>query len=224
MAPNFDPIYQRAVARKGGETALRKLLPKPRTSAQLRKITDDRWLAEITRRVFCAGFVWKIIEHKWPNFEKVFKGFKPAAVAQMSDEVLEKLASDARIVRNYRRIKSVRENALFVLEVAGEHGSFGRFIADWPADDIVGLCAVLKKRGSRLGGMSGQYLLRFMGKDTFLLSADVITCLNNHGVITTTSPTSKRDLEKIQRTFNQWHGQTGLSLSALSRIASCAVD
>jgi 3-methyladenine DNA glycosylase Tag len=223
-APAFGPIYRRAVARKGGEASLRKLLPKPRSKAQLARIPDDRWLAEITRRVFCAGFVWKIIEHKWPNFEKAFKGFKPMAVAQMSDEALERLASDSRIVRNYLRIKSVRENALFVLEVAQEHGSFGRFIADWPADDIVGLCAVLKKRGSRLGGMSGQYLLRFMGKDTFLLSTDVITCLNNHGVISTTTPSSKRDLEKIQLTFNQWHLQTGLPLSALSRIASCAVD
>lgn len=224
MTPKFDSIYQRAVARKGGEAALRKLFPKLRSADQLRRIPDDRWLAEITRRVFCAGFVWKIIEHKWPHFEKAFKGFSPHAVAHMSDEVLERLAADPRIVRNYQRIKSVRENALFVLEIAEAHGSFGRFIADWPGDDIVGLCALLKKRGSRLGGISGQYLLRFMGKDTFLLTPDVITCLNNHGVLTSTSPTSKRDLATIQRTFNAWHEQTGLPLSALSRIASCAVD
>jgi 3-methyladenine DNA glycosylase Tag len=224
MTPSFKPIMRRAAARKGGEATLRKLLPRNRTAAQLARIPDDRWLAEITRRVFCAGFVWKIIEHKWPGFEKAFKGFKPVAVAHLSDEALEKLASDTRIVRNYRRIVSVRANALFVLDIAREHGSFGRFIAEWPTEDIVGLCALLKKRGSRLGGMSGQYFLRMMGKDTFLLTPDVIACLNTHGVINTPNPTSKRDLEKIQQVFNGWRQETGLTLSALSRIASCSVD
>lgn len=224
MTPSFKPIMRRAAARKGGEAALRKLLPRNRTAAQLARIPDDRWLAEITRRVFCAGFVWKIIEHKWPGFEKAFKGFKPVAVAHLSDEALEKLASDTRIVRNYRRIVSVRANALFVLDIAREHGSFGRFIAEWPTEDIVGLCALLKKRGSRLGGMSGQYFLRMMGKDTFLLTPDVIACLNTHDVISTPNPTSKRDLEKIQQVFNGWRQETGLTLSALSRIASCSVD
>lgn len=223
MIPSFKPIHQRAVARKGA-AALRRLLPSNRTPAQLARIPDDRWLAEITRRVFCAGFVWKIIEHKWPGFEKAFKGFRPLAVAQLSDEALEKLASDTRIVRNYWRVVSVRANALFVLEIAREHGSFGRFIAQWPTEDIVGLYALLKKRGSRLGGMSGQYFLRSMGKDTFLLTTDVVACLNAHGVIDTPNPSSKRDLEKIQRTFNTWRQETGLTLSALSRIASCSVD
>lgn len=224
MTPSFAPIMKRAVARKGGEAVLRRLLPRNRTPAQLKRVPDDRWLAEITRRVFCAGFVWKIIDYKWPGFEKAFKGFRPLAVAGMSDEALEKLAADPRIVRNYRRIQSVRENALFVLDIAREHGSFGRFVAGWPEDDIVGLCAVLKKRGSRLGGMSGQYLLRRMGKDTFLLTPDVVACLNHHGVIATRTPASRRDLEKIQRIFNAWRQETGLTLSALSRIASCSVD
>lgn len=224
MTTSFKPILKRAAARKGGDAALRKLFPKVSTPAQLAKIPDDRWLAEITRRVFCAGFVWKIIEHKWPHFEKAFRGFNPVAVAHFSDETLEKLASDARIVRNYTRIRSVRDNAIFVLEITQAHGGFGRFIADWPADDVMGLCLQLKKRGSRLGGMSGQYLLRIMGKDTFLLTPDVIACLNNHGVISTSAPTSQRDLKKIQTVFNQWRDETGMNLSALSRIASCSVD
>ncbi len=224
MTPSFKPVLQRAAARKSGQAALRKLLQKNRTPAQLARIPDDRWLAEITRRVFCAGFVWKIIEHKWPGFEKAFRGFKPVAVAHLSDEALEKLATDTRIVRNYKRIVSVRANAVFVLDIAREHGGFGRFIADWPDEDIVGLCALLKKRGSRLGGMSGQYFLRVMGKDTFLLTPDVIACLNAQGVINTSNPSSKRDLEKIQQVFNFWRQETGLTLSALSRIASCSVD
>ena len=122
------------------------------------------------------------------------------------------------------RIRSVRENALFVLDIAREHGSFGRFIARWPEHDIIGLHALLKQRGCRLGGLSGPYMLRRMGKDTFLLTPDVIACLNHQGVIASRNPTSRRDLEKIQQTFNAWREETGLSLAALSRTASCCVD
>jgi len=40
--------------------------------------------------------------------------------------------------------------------VALEAGSLAGFIADWPESDLVGLFELLKKRGSRLDGMSGQ--------------------------------------------------------------------
>ncbi len=202
---------------------LKKLLPKSKTPAQLRKIPDDRWLAEMTKRVFCSGFVWRVIDAKWPHFEKAFKGFKPEAVARLPDEALEKLASNKDIVRNYKKIVSVRENAWFVLEIAREHNGFGRFIADWPEQNIVGLWQVLKKRGSRLGGHTGQYFLRFMGKDTFILSPDVLACLKHHGLIETVNPTSKRDLDIIQQCFNHWRQETGFSLAELSRIAACSV-
>ena len=66
-------------------------------------------------------------------------------------------------MRNPQKIRSVRDNAKFVSEMAAEHGSFGKFLANWPADDQVGLLEVFGKRGSRLGGFSGQYLLRFLG-------------------------------------------------------------
>ena len=85
-------------------------------------------------------------------------------------------------MRNPQKIRSVRDNAKFVSEIAAEHGSFGKFLAAWPADDQVGLLEVFAKRGSRLGGFSGQYLLRFLGWDAFVLSGDVLLCLRDAGV------------------------------------------
>ena len=55
---------------------------------------------------------------------------------------------------------SVRENAQFVQAIAKEHGSFGKFLSQWPASDEIGLLNLLTKRGSRLGGNTGQMLLR----------------------------------------------------------------
>lgn len=220
----FETLYERALERKGGKKALNKLLPATKTPAQLAKIPDDRYLAEICRRIFCAGFVWKIVDYKWAGFEEAFYGFDVDGVASLPDDYLDKLAEDARIIRHYRKILSVRENAWFILDIGEEHGGFGRFVADWPEDDIAGLLWLLKKRGSRLGGNSGQYFLRRMGKPTFMLTRDVVACLNNYGILDTDNPTAKRDLEKVQKTFNAWREESGYNLAELSRITSYAVD
>jgi len=89
---------------------------------------------------------------------------------------------DTRIVRNAAKIMSVRHNASFVTDVSQEHGSFGKFMAGWPSGDEVGLLELLAKRGNRLGGNTGQMLLRFLGWDGFVTSRDVVACLRDAGV------------------------------------------
>ena len=178
----FKRIRERAAKRKGGEKVLAGLLPKKPNNKALAKLGDDRVLSEMAARVFSAGFVWSVIDQKWPGFEEAFLEFNPKRLLFQPAEFWEKLASDKRIVRNPQKIKSVRDNARFVSEIAAEHGSFGKFLANWPADDQVGLLEVFAKRGSRLGGFSGQYLLRFLGWDAFVLSGDVLLCLRDSGV------------------------------------------
>ena len=67
----FKTIRARAEKRKGGAKQLDKLLP-PRPDANvLAKLSDDRALAEMTKRVFSAGFAWSVIEAKWPDRKSV---------------------------------------------------------------------------------------------------------------------------------------------------------
>src|SRR6201986_4172124 len=161
----FKPIRARAEKRKGGAAALEKLLPPKPDMKALAKMADDRLLAEMTQRVFSAGFAWSVIENKWPDFEKAFLGFKPAKLIFQPADFWDALLSDGRIVRNGAKIASVRENAAFVQEIAKEHGSFGKFLASWPSSDQIGLLDLLARRGSRLGGNTGQMFLRFVGWD-----------------------------------------------------------
>jgi 3-methyladenine DNA glycosylase Tag len=223
-APSFAKIMARAAARKGGEAALKKLLPaKPLGAKALAKLGDDRILSDMAKRVFSAGFVWKVIEQKWPGFEAAFLKFDPKRLTFQPDEFWEKLLHDTRIVRNAQKIMSVRKNAAFVRDVSSEHGGFGNFLAAWPAGNYVGLLDFLAKRGDRLGGNSGQYFLRFLGYDSFIVTQDVAACLRESGVDLPENPTSKRDLQKIQDRFNAWHEETGLPLTHLSRIAAMSV-
>ncbi|KAB2912578.1 MAG: DNA-3-methyladenine glycosylase I [Hyphomicrobiaceae bacterium] len=219
----FKTIRARAAKRKGGEAALQSLLPKPPAAKALARLTDDRVLAEMARCIFSAGFVWSVIEKKWPGFEEAFLGFDPKRLMFQPDEFLEGLHGDARIVRNPQKIKAVRDNARFVADIAREHGSFGKFLAQWPASDQIGLLEVLGKRGARLGGRTGQYFLRFIGKDGFVTSTDVIACLRDAGLDISGEATSKKDLRKIQDQFNAWAEETGLAYIHLSRICAMSI-
>jgi 3-methyladenine DNA glycosylase Tag len=220
---SFKRIRERAAQRKGGEKMLATLLPRKRDNKALAKLSDDRVLAEIARRIFSAGFVWSVIDKKWPGFEEAFLGFNPKRLLFQPAEFWEQLTSDKRIVRNPQKIKSVRENAKFVSEVAGEHGSFGKFLAAWPADDQIGLLEVLAKRGSRLGGYSGQYLLRFLGRDSYVLSGDVLLCLRDAGVALSDKGTSKKDALAAQAQLNAWARESGLPLVHVSRICALSI-
>src|SRR3546814_9257021 len=134
-----------------------------------------------------------------------------------------KLTADKRIVRNPQKIRSVRDNAQFVMDIATEHGSFGKLLATWPADDQIGLLDLLAKRGSRLGGNTGQYLIRFLGRDSWIASRDVIFCLRDAGVEIAENPTSKRDRQKIQQQFNAWAKESGLPFVHISRICAMSI-
>jgi 3-methyladenine DNA glycosylase Tag len=219
----FKTILARAEKRKGGPKALQKLLPGKPDMKALEKLADDRFLAEMTKRVFSAGFAWSVIEAKWPGFEKAFLGFKPAKLVFQPDDFWDGLLSDTGIVRNGAKISSVRENAAFVQEVAKEHRSFGQFLAKWPSSDQIGLLDLLAKRGSRLGGNTGQMFLRFVGWDGFVTSQDVVACLRDAGLDIAEEVKSKGDLVKVQAQFNAWAEETGLPYVHLSRICAMSV-
>ena len=220
---SFNTIRARAEKRKGGAKVLNRLLPPRPDPKALRKLRDDRVLAEMTRRVFSAGFAWSVIEAKWQGFEKAFLGFEPGPLSLRPDEFWDGLMKDAAIVRNGAKIMSVRANAGFVRDVAQEHGSFGRFLANWPSSNQIGLLELLAKRGSRLGGNTGQMLLRFLGWDGFVTSGDVIACLRDAGLDLADAVTSKRDLAKVQAQFNAWAEETGLPYVQLSRICAMSI-
>jgi 3-methyladenine DNA glycosylase Tag len=219
--PPFAPIYQRAVKRKGGAAALEELLPAVRTAGDVARTADDRFLSEMAKCIFRAGFVWRVVDNKWPGFEEAFHRFDIRRVATMDEGAIDDLAADARVIRNRPKLVAVRDNARFIADVASEHGSFGRWLADWPPSELVTLWKVLADRGSRLGGMTGPMFLRGAGVDTFLLSGDVVRALIENGVVDR-PPTSQRARTAVQAAFNAWRAETGRPMCQLSRILSCS--
>lgn len=218
----FQKLYDYAAHRKGGEAALETLLSTPLNQKQLSAIPDDRWLATMSQCVFNAGFNWKVVAKKWPGFEEAFAGFNPLRWMHMSEDDIDTLAKDTRIIRYRTKIISVRDNATLLCDLAREHGSAAQFFAEWPDNKYTDLLILLKKRGSRLGGHSAQYFLRFMGKDSFIMSKDVVTALIREGVVNC-DPKTQRDLKTTQDAFNQWRDESGRPLTHISQVLAYTV-
>ena len=219
----FEAIEERARERVGGMQALVARLPQAKSPEELRALGDDRYLSLMSLRIFRAGLKHSLVDARWPAFEDAFRGFGPARVVAMSDEELEALLSDQRLIRHWGKLKSVRANAAAMLQLADEAGGMGAWLAAWPREDVVGLWRELGKRFSQLGGNSGPYFLRMVGKDTFLLTDSVVKALNHWDAFAGT-PKSKADRQRVQEAFNVWHRATSRPLCQLSMILAASVD
>ncbi|MBN3561642.1 DNA-3-methyladenine glycosylase I [Aliamphritea spongicola] len=218
---SFKWIYEHVSAHKAGED-VESLMPVVQSPEILAELPDDRVLSEMSRRIFRAGLKHSLVDAKWPAFEEAFWGFAPQKIALMSDEQLENMMQNDKIIRHWGKIKAVRTNATMIVNYSEQHGSFAHMVAHWPTEDIVSLWAFLKKEGQQLGGRSAAYFLRQIGKDTFLLTDDVVAALKAQGVIDK-APTAKRDLALVQNAFNTWQQESGRPLAHISRLLSYTV-
>jgi 3-methyladenine DNA glycosylase Tag len=220
--PPFEPLLRSARTRLGA-AALEARLPQPRSAAELKAVPDGRYLSQRSLRIFRAGLKHSLVDAKWPAFEEVFDGFEPRHVRAMSDEAMEALLGDARLIRHWGKLKSVRDNAAAMIEVAEEQGSFGAWLADWPVSRIVELWEALAKRFSQMGGNSGPTFLRMVGKDTFILTPSVTAALRHWSAIDA-PPKNRKDRASVQSCFNAWAAETGRPLCQLSLILAASVE
>ena len=214
---SFDEILSIAASRKGSVEAVLKDIPVPLDAEALAAIPDARWLAQMARGILQAGISWKVVDAKWPGIEAAFLGFDLSAIAFQPDDWVHDLCADTRVIRSPPKLRAILDNAAFVRRVRDDCGSFGRRVGDWPADDFAGLIQWLQTEGARLGGATGPYMLRQMGKDGYILSQDVTARLVAEGVIDK-APTTKKAWAAVQGAFNTWRDQSGQSLTTISRV------
>jgi len=89
---------------------------------------DDLWLEFITLEGAQAGLSWRTIVKKIKGYQDSFKGFDIEKVAVMTDEELENLLTNPKIIRNRLKVFSTRNNAQQMIKVQAEYGSFDKYI------------------------------------------------------------------------------------------------
>jgi DNA-3-methyladenine glycosylase I len=134
-------------------------------------VHDDRLLFEfLVLEGAQAGLSWLTILHKREGYRRAFAGFDPVAVAAFGPADVERLLTDAGIIRNRLKIGSAIANAQAFLRIREEFGSFDAYVwgfvdgetiqnewklmAEIPAKTFEGerMSADLKKRGFRFVG------------------------------------------------------------------------
>jgi DNA-3-methyladenine glycosylase I len=163
-------------------------------------VHDDKKLFEmLTLEGAQAGLNWETILSKREGYREVFHGFHIEKVAQMTDEELESLRNDNRIIRNRLKIYSSRNNAKIVLNIQNEFQSFDNYIwgfvnhtqiknhwetfEDIPSKSIESeiLSKDLKKRGMNFVGPTIMYaFMQAVG----LIDDHPVSCFKYHGHIT----------------------------------------
>ncbi|KDA05441.1 3-methyladenine DNA glycosylase [Microbacterium sp. CH12i] len=138
----------------------------------------DRALFEkLSLEGFQAGLSWITILRKRPRFREVFEGFDPAKVAGFGDDDVERLMTDAGIIRNRAKILATIGNARLVTEMeSGELDNFmwsfappvgirPRSFAEVPAvtAESTAMSKALRARGFRFVGATTMYALMQSG-------------------------------------------------------------
>lgn len=224
MTLDYRWLYDTVRNRFETEQALEAFLPRALTADELKRLGDDRYLSAMSRRVFQAGMQHSVVNARWPAFEEAFWGFVPEKMVLLSPEQIDGHMKNERLIRHFTKMQTIPNNARFILDIRREQeGSFAEFIADWPGTDIIGLWHLLAKRGARLGGRSAAAFLRLVGKDTFLLTSDVVARLVASGIVDQ-QPTSRRDLQAVQDAFNALQQQSARPLCQLSAMLSLTVN
>ena len=145
---------------------------------------DDEWgrplhgvsalFERLSLEAFQSGLSWLIILRKRPAFRAAFAGFDPATVAGFGEADVERLLSDAGIVRNRAKIEATVHNARRVLGLdvpldellwsfAPDPAAHPRpvVLADVPATtaESTAMARELKRRGLRFVGPTTCYAL-----------------------------------------------------------------
>ncbi len=92
-------------------------------------VHDDRTLFEfLILEGAQAGLTWQTVLNKRENYRRAFDGFHPNRIACYGKEDVNRLLTDAGIIRNRLKIASTIQNARAFLKIQKEFGTFDVYI------------------------------------------------------------------------------------------------
>ena len=151
-----------------------------------RPVRDDaRLLEKICLEGFQSGLSWDTILRKRPGFRAAFAGFDPEALARYDEADVDRLVTDARIVRNRRKIEAAIANARATADMHAAGETLADFVwahrppnqrapRSWAevapsTPESAALARDLKRRG-----------FRFVGPTTVYAMMQAVGVVNDH--------------------------------------------
>jgi len=102
-----------------------------------RPVYDDARMFEfLILETFQAGLNWLMVWRKRDAFAEVFAGFDVAQMAAMTEEDVERLAGDPRIIRNRAKIRGAIRNAQATLRMQAEGMGLAHYFWQWTHGEV----------------------------------------------------------------------------------------
>ncbi|WAC57010.1 DNA-3-methyladenine glycosylase I [Gordonia sp. SL306] len=132
---------------------------------------DDAFFERVALEGFQSGLSWRTILTKRENFRAAFAGFGIEKVARFTDSDVERMLTDAGIVRHRGKIEAVINNARRAEELIESEGSLSAFFWRYEPEaepepqsqttsaESVALSKDLKKRGWKFVGPTTMFAL-----------------------------------------------------------------
>ena len=122
----------------------------------------DDYLEVMSKAVFQSGMSWQVVNAKCPDTNEAFHGFEIGRVATLTQEELDELAQDKRVIRNRRKLAAIAHNARRIIELDAEHGCFIDYLRSH--DDFYDIVKDLKKQFKFLGDTGSYFFLYVIGE------------------------------------------------------------
>jgi DNA-3-methyladenine glycosylase I len=117
----------------------------------------------MSRAVFQSGMSWKVVTAKWPTTLKAFHGFDIDKVAEMTEDDIDALANDTRVIRNRRKLEAIVGNARRMIELEQEHGTFQGYLR--AHGDFAATVKAMRKDFKFLGETGIYFFLHVVGEE-----------------------------------------------------------
>ncbi|GGI39417.1 DNA-3-methyladenine glycosylase I [Mammaliicoccus stepanovicii] len=99
---------------------------------------DDRYIFEmLSLEGAQAGLSWETVIQKRAAYQEAFHGFDIEKCATLTDEEIESIKENYKVIKHIGKLKSVRNNALIVKQIQDEYGSFSNFIWAYVEDEPI---------------------------------------------------------------------------------------
>lgn len=134
---------------------------------------DNELFGRLILEINQAGLSWDTILNKQANFRKAYSNFNIKEIAQYGEVDIERLLSDAGIIRNKLKVKAAIHNAKQIILLQEEFGSFKSWLDQQGLPDLEAWVKLFKKTFKFTGG---EITKEFLMSTGYLLGAHSPEC------------------------------------------------
>ncbi|MCH8897418.1 MAG: DNA-3-methyladenine glycosylase I [Chloroflexi bacterium] len=121
------------------------------------------YLDVMSKSVFQSRLSWRVVESKWPGTRAALREFDPNIIAAFTEDDLDNLTEDARLIRSRRKLSAVIQNARRMLDLEREHGGFLNYLRAHSGFEAT--LEDVKKQFKYLGNAGACHFLWMVGED-----------------------------------------------------------